>query len=207
MQLKTGAETHRESRMKISSPLKLVLILLTALCAGCGGAQPREGLLLFHDPGQKVRSGKVLPPQTFIFTSDRAAGASSLQVSAGIRGKSNKTSPQGGIESNAAWRQRTLRQFKISEAIQPNKLTAELFGHMIDQLDKAGLFLLPSLPGSNPPRNRAFVLVTYKDGTSTVYPKPDKTTIDRKFPPEQARTLYRAWYNTKVVMVQFVSAN
>ncbi len=207
MQLKTGAETHRESRMKIPLPLKLVLILLTALSAGCGGAQPREGLLLFHDPGQKIRSGKILPPQTFIFTSDRAAGASSLQVSAGIRGKSNKTSPQGGIESNAAWRQRTLRQFKISKAIQPNKLTAELFGHMIDQLDKAGLFLLPSLPGSKPPTDRAFVLVTYKDGTSTVYPKPDKTTIDRKFPPEQARTLYRAWYNPKVVMVQFVSAN
>ena len=207
MQLKTGAEIHRENRMKISSSLKLVLILLTALCAGCGGVQPREGLLLFHDPGQKIRSGKVLPPQTFIFTSDRAAGESSLQVSAGIRGKSRKPSAQGGIESNAAWRQRTLRQFKISEAIQPNKLTTELFGHMIDQLDKAGLFLLPSLPGSKPPSNRAFVLVTYKDGTSTVYPKPDKATIDRKYPPEQARTLYRAWYNTKVVMVQFVSAN
>lgn len=207
MQLKTGAEIHRESRMKISLPLKPMSILLIALCAGCGGAQPREGLLLFHDPGQKIRSGKILPPQTFIFTSDRAAGASSLHVSAGIRGKSRKASPQGGIESNAAWRHRTLRQFRISEAIQPNKLTAELFGQMIDQLDKAGLFLLPSLPGSKPPTDRAFVLVTYKDGTSTVYPKPDKTTIDRKFPPEQARTLYRAWYNTKVVMVQFVSAN
>lgn len=193
--------------MKISLPLKLLSILLPALCAGCGGTQPREGLMLFHDPAPKTRAGKILPAQTFIFTSDRDGETSSLQVSAGVRGKSAKASPRARLSSNAPWKQRALGRFKLSDAVPIKSLSQDSFGDMVAQLDKTGLFLLPSLPGSSPPKNRAFVLVSFKDGKSTVYPKPSRATIDRKFPPEQARTLYRAWFNAKIVMVQFVSAN
>lgn len=207
MQLRTRTEIRRENRMKISLPLKLLLIPLIALCAGCGSAQPREGLMLFHDPAPKTRSGQILPAQTFIFTSDRDGKTSSLQVSSGVRGKSTKASPRGKLASRAAWKQRALSKFKLSNAVPIKSLSQDSFADMVGQLDKAGLFLLPSLPGSSPPRNRAFVLVSYKDGKSTVYPKPNRATIDRKFPPEQARTLYRAWFNAKIVMVQFVSAN
>ena len=50
-------------------------------------------------------------------------------------------------------------------------------------------------------------VASYKDGQGLVYPKPDKETLDRNFPADQARTLYPAWYNVKVVLVQFVSGS
>tara|TARA_B100000470_G_scaffold74786_1_gene57409 strand:- start:340 stop:576 length:237 start_codon:yes stop_codon:yes gene_type:complete len=78
---------------------------------------------------------------------------------------------------------------------------------MIGQLENAGLFKLPNRPGDNPPDNQPFILVSYKNGQSLVYPKPDKKTLDRNFPADQARTLYPAWYNVKVVLVQFVSGS
>ena len=78
---------------------------------------------------------------------------------------------------------------------------------MIGQLENAGLFKLPNRPGDKPPENQPFILVSYKDGQSLVYPKPDKNTLDRNFPADQARTLYPAWYNVKVVLVQFVSGS
>jgi hypothetical protein len=78
---------------------------------------------------------------------------------------------------------------------------------MVDQLESAGLFRLPSQPGDKPPGGRPFILVSYKNGESAVYPKPDKTSLSRHFSPEEARSLYPAWYNVKVVLVQFVSGN
>jgi len=192
--------------MKISTHLKLPALALLALCAGCGGSQKREGVILFHDPAPKTRAGKILPPQTFIFTSDRDAGASSLEVSAGVRGK-----PRPGADARrndkATWRQRALSKFKLSSSVPISKLTRDTFGNMVDQLESAGLFRLPSQPGDKPPGNRPFILVSYKNGESAVYPKPDKTSLNRLFSPEEARSLYPAWYNVKVVLVQFVSGN
>ena len=195
--------------MKRSAKLKLLAIPLLALCAGCGSAQKKEGLILFHDPGPKTRTGKILPPQTFIFTSDRENGSSTVEVSSGIRGKSSREgSPSlSRSKAKATWRQRALRNLKLSNSIPITNLTKDSFGNMVDQLENAGLFKLPNRPGDKPPENQPFILVSYKDGQSLVYPKPDKKTLDRNFPVDQARTLYPAWYNVKVVLVQFVSGN
>ncbi len=180
---------------------------LLALCAGCGGAQQREGLILFHDPAPKTRTGKTLPPQTFIFTSDRENGSSTVEVSSGIRGKSSRNGSPSRSKAKATWRQRALRNLKLSNSIPITNLTKDSFGSMIGQLENAGLFKLPNRPGDKPPDNQPFILVSYKNGQSLVYPKPDKKTLDRNFPADQARTLYPAWYNVKVVLVQFVSGN
>ncbi len=180
---------------------------LLALCAGCGGAQQREGLILFHDRAPKTRTGKTLPPQTFIFTSDRENGSSTVEVSSGIRGKSSRNGSPSRSKAKATWRQRALRNLKLSNSIPITNLTKDSFGSMIGQLENAGLFKLPNRPGDKPPDNQPFILVSYKDGQSLVYPKPDKKTLDRNFPVDQARTLYPAWYNVKVVLVQFVSGN
>ena len=193
--------------MKRSAKLKLLAIPLLALCAGCGGAQQREGLILFHDPAPKTRTGKTLPPQTFIFTSDRENGSSTVEVSSGIRGKSSRNGSPSRSKAKATWRQRALRNLKLSNSIPITNLTKDSFGSMIGQLENAGLFKLPNRPGDNPPDNQPFILVSYKNGQSLVYPKPDKKTLDRNFPADQARTLYPAWYNVKVVLVQFVSGN
>jgi len=191
--------------MIFSNQLKLLAIPLLALCAGCGGVQEREGLILFHDPAPKTRAGKILPAQTFIFTSDRNANTSSVEVSAGVRGKSSRPRPARGAK--ATWKQRALRQFKLSGSVPITNLTPDSFGNMVAQLDEAGLFRLPSGPGDKPPGNKPFILVSYKDGKSAVYPKPDKNILDRNFAPELARALYPAWYNVKVVLVKFVSTN
>ena len=197
--------------MKRSAKLKLLAIPLLALCAGCGGAQQREGLILFHDPAPKTRTGKTLPPQTFIFTSNRENGSSAVEVSSGIRGKSSKDgSPSPSLsrsKAKATWKQRALRNLKLTNSIPITNLTKDSFGSMIGQLENAGLFKLPNRPGDKPPENQPFILVSYKDGQSLVYPKPDKKTLDRNFPADQARTLYPAWYNVKVVLVQFVSGS
>ena len=193
--------------MKRSAKLKLLAIPLLALCAGCGGAQQREGLILFHDPAPKTRTGKTLPPQTFIFTSDRENGSSTVEVSSGIRGKSSKEGSPSRPKAKATWRQRALRNLKLSNSIPITNLTKDSFGSMIGQLENAGLFKLPNKPGDKPPENHPFILVSYKNGQSLVYPKPDKKTLDRNFPADQARTLYPAWYNVKVVLVQFVSGS
>ena len=193
--------------MKRSAKLKLLAIPLLALCAGCGGAQQREGLILFHDPAPKTRTGKTLPPQTFIFTSNRENGSSTVEVSSGIRGKSSRNGSPSRSKAKATWRQRALRNLKLSNSIPITNLTKDSFGSMIGQLENAGLFKLPNRPGDNPPENQPFILVSYKDGQSLVYPKPDKKTLDRNFPADQARTLYPAWYNVKVVLVQFVSGS
>ena len=193
--------------MKRSAKLKLLAIPLLALCAGCGGAQQREGLILFHDPAPKTRTGKTLPPQTFIFTSDRENGSSTVEVSSGIRGKSSRNGSPSRSKAKATWRQRALRNLKLSNSIPITNLTKDSFGSMIGQLENAGLFKLPNRPGDNPPDNQPFILVSYKNGQSLVYPKPDKKTLDRNFPADQARTLYPAWYNVKVVLVQFVSGS
>ena len=193
--------------MKRSAKLKLLAIPLLALCAGCGGAQQREGLILFHDPAPKTRTGKTLPPQTFIFTSDRENGSSTVEVSSGIRGKSSREGSPSRPKAKAAWRQRALRNLKLSNSIPITNLTKDSFGSMIGQLENAGLFKLPNKPGDQPPENHPFILVSYKNGQSLVYPKPDKKTLDRNFPADQARTLYPAWYNVKVVLVQFVSGS
>jgi len=193
--------------MKRSAKLKLLAIPLLALCAGCGGAQQREGLILFHDPAPKTRTGKTLPPQTFIFTSDREIGSSTVEVSSGIRGKSSREGSPSRPKAKAAWRQRALRNLKLSNSIPITNLTKDSFGSMIGQLENAGLFKLPNKPGDKPPENHPFILVSYKNGQSLVYPKPDKKTLDRNFPADQARTLYPAWYNVKVVLVQFVSGS
>ncbi len=193
--------------MKRSAKLKLLAIPLLALCAGCGGAQQREGLILFHDPAPKTRTGKTLPPQTFIFTSDRENGSSTVEVSSGIRGKSSKEGSPSRPKAKATWRQRALRNLKLSNSIPITNLTKDSFGSMIGQLENAGLFKLPNRPGDKPPENHPFILVSYKNGQSLVYPKPDKKTLDRNFPADQARTLYPAWYNVKVVLVQFVSGS
>ena len=193
--------------MKRSAKLKLLAIPLLALCAGCGGAQQREGLILFHDPAPKTRTGKTLPPQTFIFTSDRENGSSTVEVSSGIRGKSSREGSPSRPKAKATWRQRALRNLKLSNSIPITNLTKDSFGSMIGQLENAGLFKLPNRPGDKPPENQPFILVSYKDGQSLVYPKPDKKTLDRNFPADQARTLYPAWYNVKVVLVQFVSGS
>ncbi|MEC9350408.1 MAG: hypothetical protein VX387_11835 [Planctomycetota bacterium] len=193
--------------MKRSAKLKLLAIPLLALCAGCGGAQQREGLILFHDPAPKTRTGKTLPPQTFIFTSDRENGSSTVEVSSGIRGKSSRNGSPSRSKAKATWRQRALRNLKLSNSIPITNLTKDSFGSMIGQLENAGLFKLPNKPGDQPPENHPFILVSYKNGQSLVYPKPDKKTLDRNFPADQARTLYPAWYNVKVVLVQFVSGN
>lgn len=192
--------------MKISAHLKLPALVLLALCAGCGTSQQREGLILFHDPAPKTRTGKTLPPQTFIFTSDRDAGASSLEVSSGIRGKPRAYTNKDR-NKNTSWRQRTLGKFKLSNSVPITNLTRDTFGNMIDQLENAGLFRLPNQPGDKPPKNRAFFLVSYKNGESAVYPKPDKALLDRRFSPQEARALYPAWHDVKIVMVQFVSSN
>tara|TARA_B100001765_G_scaffold32328_1_gene18002 strand:- start:29 stop:610 length:582 start_codon:yes stop_codon:yes gene_type:complete len=193
--------------MKRSAKLKLLAIPLLALCAGCGGAQQREGLILFHDPAPKTRTGKTLPPQTFIFTSNRENGSSTVEVSSGIRGKSSRNGSPSRSKAKATWRQRALRNLKLSNSIPITNLTKDSFGSMIGQLENAGLFKLPNRPGDNPPDNQPFILVSYKNGQSLVYPKPDKKTLDRNFPADQARTLYPAWYNVKVVLVQFVSGS
>ena len=193
--------------MKRSAKLKLLAIPLLALCAGCGGAQQREGLILFHDPAPKTRTGKTLPPQTFIFTSNRENGSSTVEVSSGIRGKSSRNGSPSRSKAKATWRQRALRNLKLSNSIPITNLTKDSFGSMIGQLENAGLFKLPNRPGDKPPENQPFILVSYKDGQSLVYPKPDKETLDRNFPADQARTLYPAWYNVKVVLVQFVSGS
>ena len=193
--------------MKKSAELKLLAIPLLALCAGCGGAQQREGLILFHDPAPKTRTGKTLPPQTFIFTSNRENGSSTVEVSSGIRGKSSRNGSPSRSKAKATWRQRALRNLKLSNSIPITNLTKDSFGSMIGQLENAGLFKLPNRPGDNPPDNQPFILVSYKNGQSLVYPKPDKKTLDRNFPADQARTLYPAWYNVKVVLVQFVSGS
>ena len=193
--------------MKRSAKLKLLAIPLLALCAGCGGAQQREGLILFHDPAPKTRTGKTLPPQTFIFTSNRENGSSTVEVSSGIRGKSSRNGSPSRSKAKATWRQRALRNLKLSNSIPITNLTKDSFGSMIGQLENAGLFKLPNRPGDKPPDNQPFILVSYKNGQSLVYPKPDKKTLDRNFPADQARTLYPAWYNVKVVLVQFVSGN
>ena len=193
--------------MKRSAKLKLLAIPLLALCAGCGGAQQREGLILFHDPAPKTRTGKTLPPQTFIFTSDRENGSSTVEVSSGIRGKSSRNGSPSRSKAKATWRQRALRNLKLSNSIPITNLTKDSFGSMIGQLENAGLFKLPNRPGDKPPDNQPFILVSYKNGQSLVYPKPDKKTLDRNFPADQARTLYPAWYNVKVVLVQFVSGS
>ena len=195
--------------MKRSAKLKLLALPLLALCAGCGGAQKKEGLILFHDPGPKTRTGKILPPQTFIFTSDRENGSSTVEVSSGIRGKSSREgSPSlSRSKAKATWRQRALRNLTLSNSIPITNLTKDSFGNMVDQLENAGLFKLPNRPGDKPPENQPFILVSYKDGQSLVYQKPDKKTLDRNFPVDQARTLYPAWYNVKVVLVQVVSGN
>ena len=193
--------------MKRSAKLKLLAIPLLALCAGCGGAQQREGLILFHDPEPKTRTGKTLPPQTFIFTSDRENGSSTVEVSSGIRGKSSREGSPSRPKAKATWRQRALRNLKLSNSIPITNLTKDSFGSMIGQLENAGLFKLPNKPGDQPPENHPFILVSYKNGQSLVYPKPDKKTLDRNFPADQARTLYPAWYNVKVVLVQFVSGS
>ena len=193
--------------MKRSAKLKLLAIPLLALCAGCGGAQQREGLILFHDPAPKTRTGKTLPPQTFIFTSDRENGSSTVEVSSGIRGKSSRNGSPSRSKAKATWRQRALRNLKLSNSIPITNLTKDSFGSMIGQLENAGLFKLPNRPGDKPPDNQPFILVSYKNGQSLVYPKPDKKTLDRNFPADQARTLYPAWYNVKVGLVQFVSGN
>lgn len=193
--------------MKRSAKLKLLAIPLLALCAGCGGAQQREGLILFHDPAPKTRTGKTLPPQTFIFTSNRENGSSTVEVSSGIRGKSSRNGSPSRSKAKATWRQRALRNLKLSNSIPITNLTKDSFGSMIGQLENAGLFKLPNRPGDKPPDNQPFILVSYKNGQSLVYPKPDKKTLDRNFPADQARTLYPAWYNVKVVLVQFVSGS
>ncbi len=193
--------------MKRSAKLKLLAMPLLALCAGCGGAQQREGLILFHDPAPKTRTGKTLPPQTFIFTSDRENGSSTVEVSSGIRGKSSRNGSPSRSKAKATWRQRALRNLKLSNSIPITNLTKDSFGSLIGQLENAGLFKLPNRPGDKPPDNQPFILVSYKNGQSLVYPKPDKKTLDRNFPADQARTLYPAWYNVKVVLVQFVSGN
>ena len=193
--------------MKRSAKLKLLAMPLLALCVGCGGAQQREGLILFHDPAPKTRTGKTLPPQTFIFTSDRENGSSTVEVSSGIRGKSSRNGSPSRSKAKATWRQRALRNLKLSNSIPITNLTKDSFGSMIGQLENAGLFKLPNRPGDKPPDNQPFILVSYKNGQSLVYPKPDKKTLDRNFPADQARTLYPAWYNVKVVLVQFVSGN
>ena len=193
--------------MKRSAKLKLLAMPLLALCAGCGGAQQREGLILFHDPAPKTRTGKTLPPQTFIFTSNRENGSSTVEVSSGIRGKSSRNGSPSRSKAKATWRQRALRNLKLSNSIPITNLTKDSFGSMIGQLENAGLFKLPNRPGDKPPDNQPFILVSYKNGQSLVYPKPDKKTLDRNFPADQARTLYPAWYNVKVVLVQFVSGN
>ena len=193
--------------MQTSAKLKLLAIPLLALCAGCGGAQQREGLILFHDPAPKTRTGKPLPPQTFIFTSNRENGSSTVEVSSGIRGKSSRNGSPSRSKAKATWRQRALRNLKLSNSIPITNLTKDSFGSMIGQLENAGLFKLPNRPGDNPPDNQPFILVSYKNGQSLVYPKPDKKILDRNFPADQARTLYPAWYNVKVVLVQFVSGS